>query len=183
MLPKLIMQSRKSVERVGVLIDDLLNVARLKEHQLSLNKSTFILSQLINACANPVSIGSNKHITVSGDVELEVTADEHRIDQVLTNFLSNAVKYAPDSETIEITLQKQDQYVKVMVTDHGHGIPAEKLQHLFDRYYRVDNTMQHVSGLGLGLYISAEIIQRHGGEIGANSVLGHGSTFWFTLPL
>lgn len=183
MMPKLLLQARRGVERVSVLIDDLLNVARLQQTELQLSKSTFIMSQLLNACANPIAISGSHKIQITGDLMLEVTADEHRIDQVVTNFLTNAVKYAPGSELIELTITQEQGYAKVSVIDKGPGIPQEKLKNLFDRYYRVSETGHHVSGLGLGLYISAEIIQRHGGEIGAESELGKGSTFWFSLPL
>ena len=182
MLPKLIIQSRRSAERVGALIEDLLNVGRLKQQQLSLKKHTFILSQLLNTCANPISIAGRHRIEIAGDLELEVYADEDRIDQVVTNFLSNAVKYAPESNIITLTISWLNGFVKVSVTDYGPGIPQEKLTHLFERYYRADENAQHVSGLGLGLYICKEIIERHEGHIGVDSEVGKGTTFWFTLP-
>ncbi|WP_374950033.1 ATP-binding protein [Mucilaginibacter sp.] len=183
MIPKLIFQSRRSVERVSTLIDDLLNIGRLQQDKITLNKTDFILSELINACANPVSITAKKSIRITGELELVVHADEHQIDQVITNYLTNAVKYATESKQIDVSLETAGNYVKVSVTDQGPGIPSEKLEHLFDRYYRVNDSGISTSGLGLGLYICAEIIQRHGGEIGAASELGNGSTFWFTLPL
>jgi PAS domain S-box-containing protein len=182
MLPKLIIQSRKSAERVGALIEDLLNVGRLKQQQVTLKKQKFILSQLINTCANPISIAGQHRIEIVGDLELEVYADEDRIDQVITNFLSNAVKYAPESETITITIDWLNDFVKVSVIDQGAGIPKEKLARLFERYYRADENVQHVSGLGLGLYICKEIIERHEGRIGVESEVGKGTTFWFSLP-
>lgn len=183
MIPKLIMQSRKSVERVSILVEDLLNVSRLQQSDIRLNKSNFILSQLVNAVANPISITAKHKIMITGDLELQVHADEHRIDQVLTNFLNNAVKYAPQSETIEVDIATADNAVTVSITDHGPGIPLEKQQHLFDRYYRVDQSGHQGSGLGLGLYICEEIVTRHGGSIGVTSQEGEGSTFWFKLPL
>ncbi|MVN90579.1 ATP-binding protein [Mucilaginibacter aquatilis] len=183
MMPKLIMQSRKSIQRVSTLVDDLLNVRRLQQGEMQLNKTYFILSQLLNACANPIAITGSHRISITGDLELEILADEHRIDQVVTNFINNAAKYAPDCGLISMHIEQVDGVVKVSVSDTGPGIPKSKIQHLFDRYYRVDASGFQVSGLGLGLYISAEIIKRHGGEIGADSELGQGSTFWFTLPI
>jgi two-component system sensor histidine kinase VicK len=183
MLPKLIMQSRKSIQRVSTLVEDLLNVRRLQQGEMHLNKSVFIVSQLLNACCNIITISGKHKVEITGDLEQEVYADEHRIDQVVTNFINNAVKYAPESEMISLGITKEGQMLKVSVTDKGQGIPQDKLPHLFDRYYRVDASGYQVSGLGLGLYISAEIIRKHGGEIGADSELGRGSTFWFTLPL
>jgi signal transduction histidine kinase len=183
MLPKLILQARRSIQRVSTLVEDLLNVSRLQQGEVKLNKTTFILSQLLNACCSPISIMGKHKIRITGDVELEVFADEHRIDQVVVNLVNNAVKYAPESEFIVLNIQQEGQMVKVSVADQGPGIPKEKIAHLFDRYYRVDSAGTHGSGLGLGLYISAEIIRRHGGQMGVDSELGKGSTFWFTLPI
>lgn len=183
MMPKLIMQSRKSIQRVSALVDDLLNVRRLQQGEMQLDRSHFILSQLLNACANPIAITGSHKISITGNLELEIFADEHRIDQVVTNLLSNAVKYAPDSGEIRLDIETTNSLVKVSVSDNGPGIPQDKIPHLFDRYFRVDASGFQASGLGLGLYISAEIIKKHGGEIGVSSEPGMGSTFWFTLPV
>ena len=111
-------------------------------------------------------------------------ADSQQTGQVLINFITNAIKYAPDSGQILVCSSiVSDLEIMITVTDNGPGIPQDKLDHLFKRYYRTDYNGQKFTGLGLGLYISAEIIKNHGGKIGANSQLGQGSEFWFTLPL
>lgn len=180
---KMLSQSRRSMERIKTLVDDLLNVGRVQQGELPLNKTVFTLSQLLNSCCNPISVAGKHHFHIVGDKEVRVYADEQRIDQVIVNLVNNAVKYAPNSKNISLAIEKQDDMVKVSVIDYGAGIETEKLQYLFQRYYRINATGNHTSGLGLGLYISAEIIKRHGGEIGVESTLGKGSTFWFTLPL
>jgi signal transduction histidine kinase len=114
---------------------------------------------------------------------LEVNADQQKIEQVLVNLVNNAVKYAPESAEIVIQVEEDlKDWVKVSVKDRGKGISAKNTPNLFDRYYRVNNNGNENSGLGLGLYISAEIIRRHGGEMGVISEMGQGSTFWFTVP-
>ncbi len=183
MLPKLIEQADKSMDRVNKLVDDLLNVHRMSEGQLHLNKTTFLLLDAVSACCDHIVSDNKYELLVNGDATLAVYADERRIEQVVVNFVNNAVKYAPDSLQIMLTVEKKGNMAKVSVSDKGPGIPQEKIPHLFSRYYRADYTGNQYSGLGLGLYISAEIIKRHNGKIGVNSELGQGSTFWFTLPL
>lgn len=182
MFPVLLAQSTKSMEKVSRLIDDLLNVTRLNEGQIQLNKSAFNIVTLLNACCTHVRADGKHEIIVKGDEDIEVFADENRIDQVVVNFVNNAVKYAPLSKNIYISVTKEDGITKVSVKDGGPGIPEEKRLHLFDRYYRTDYQGGQYSGLGLGLYICSEIIKRHGGNIGVNSEVGKGSSFWFTLP-
>jgi signal transduction histidine kinase len=118
-----------------------------------------------------------------GDSEVMVFADYRRIYQVMINLIGNAVKYSPQSNRVEITVFHDEENVTVSVRDFGIGINPEKLPHLFDRYYRVDAFGHQFSGLGLGLYITAEIIQRHNGKIAVDSSLGSGSNFWFSLPM
>jgi PAS domain S-box-containing protein len=182
-IPKLIMQSRRSIERVSSLVDDLLNVSRLQQTQIQLNKNTFILSQLVNTVANPIAIAGKQKVEITGDLDLQVYADEHRMDQVISNLLNNAAKYAPESEIIGVHIERDQNKAVVSITDNGPGIPQDKVAHLFDRYYRVDPSGNHASGLGLGLYICAEIVKRHGGEIGVDSEVNKGSKFWFKLPV
>lgn len=183
MLAKLVGQANKSVEKIGDLIEDLLDASRLNESQLHIIKKPFAVFQMLNGCCNHVRAAGKHELVFQGDKELQVTADEHRIDQVVVNFVNNAVKYAPDSKQIFLIVEKEGSHLKVSVKDTGPGITPEKIPHLFSKYYRAEHGGAQYSGLGLGLYISAEIIKRHGGDIGVNSELGIGSTFWFTLPL
>ncbi|WP_454802192.1 PAS domain S-box protein [Mucilaginibacter phyllosphaerae] len=183
MLIMLIEQSNRSMDKISSLIEDLLNLSRMNEGQLRLDKSTFVLSDLMNQCCNHVRAAGKHELVLQGDANLEIYADEHRIDQVIVNFVNNAVKYAPNSKQIFFNIEKTGKMAKISVTDTGPGIPPEKLEHLFERYYRTDASGYQNSGLGLGLFISAEIVRKHGGEIGVNSEWGKGSTFWFTLPL
>jgi two-component system CheB/CheR fusion protein len=159
-----------------------LNVNSMNEGQLLLNKKVFNVANMLNQCCSHVREEGSYQLNFKGDDSLQVYADEDRIEQVVVNFVNNAVKYAPESKNIELILEKMPGYVKVSVKDYGKGIPEDKKPYLFDRYYRIDNSSQY-SGLGLGLYISAEIVKRHGGAIGVDSEPGKGSTFWFTLPV
>jgi signal transduction histidine kinase len=101
----------------------------------------------------------------------------------MVNLLNNAMKYAPQSKEIIIHIEKADEMARISVSDRGPGIEPVKVPHLFDRYFRVDSEGMQFSGLGLGLYISSEIIKRHDGQIGVDTEIGKGSTFWFTVPL
>jgi len=183
MLPKLIGQANKSLDKVNTLIEDLLNASKANEGQLHLSPKTFVLSKVIDECCQHVRTEGVYKITTKGDMNVEVYADASRIDQVVINFVNNAIKYAPESNEIRISIETINNMVKVSVIDKGPGIPPEKLRYLFDRYYRVDNSGSRYAGLGLGLYICTEIIKQHHGQIGVDSVLGKGSTFWFTLPV
>lgn len=134
-----------------------------------------------DCCGNVHGEGTHK-ITVIGE-DVAINADQARIEQVLNNLVNNAVKYAPQSRDIELKLEVQPTCVKISVKDHGPGISEEQIPHLFERYWRASHDGASYSGLGLGLFICAEIVKRHGGEIGVESEIGKGTTFWFTLPL
>jgi two-component system sensor histidine kinase VicK len=113
-----------------------------------------------------------------------IFADQDKISSVISNLLSNAVKYSAKDTTIYVKCEIANNMARVSVKDEGVGIKPHDLDRLFERYYRVDDDVnQHISGFGIGLYLSAEIIQRHDGKIGVESEVGKGSTFWFTLPL
>lgn len=182
LLPRLIDQSNSSMEKISELVDELLNVTKINEGHVMLNKKKFNLADLVNESSSYVMQMGTHELVVDGDINIEIDADENRIQQVITNFINNAIKYAPHSRQLFLEIKYNTDVVKISLRDTGPGIPAAKLPYLFERYYRVDTSGAQVSGLGLGLYISADIIKRHGGEIGADSVEGSGSTFWFTLP-
>jgi len=183
MLARLIEQANKSMDKVTTLIENLLNTNKLNEGQLHLNKTSFIIAEMIADCCQHIRVAGEYSIITDGDKNLMVYADVNRIDQVVINFVNNAIKYAPASKEIHAKIEKINNVVKVSVSDKGPGIPPEKIPYLFDRYYRADSSGMQYSGLGLGLYISAEIIKKHDGKIGVDSEIGKGATFWFTLPL
>lgn len=180
---KLIDQSAKSVETMVTLIDELLNMSRMNEDQLQLEKTNFNLYDMLSKSGDHIRMEGKYDIIIKGDHNLSVFADENRIDQVVINFINNAVKYASQSKEIHINIEELKDRIKISVQDFGEGIDAKILPHLFDRYYRADHSGKSYSGLGLGLYICSEIIKKHDGEIGVESTLGEGSTFWFTLPV
>lgn len=182
LLKKLIGQANKGTEKLNSLITDLLDTNRITEGQLKINKTEFRLAEMLGECCQHIRNVSTHQVILKGDMQILVYADEQQIEQVVVNFVNNAVKYAPDSKEIIVELSRIDHGARISVTDKGPGIPPEKLPHVFDRYYRVDHSGIQFSGLGLGLYISAEIIKKHGGQIGVDSLLGSGSTFWFTIP-
>lgn len=182
MVTRLLGNANNSLDKYIILINDLLNSSKANEGQLHLNKSLFMFSRLIDNCCHYVRIQGVFEICTEGDLSVEVFADEARIEQVVVNFVNNAIKYAPASKEIRILLERLPEAVKISVIDQGPGIPAEKLPYLFGRYYRVDSKGTQYSGLGLGLYIASEIIKKHRGQIGVESEPGTGSVFWFTLP-
>jgi len=182
MAAKLVDQANRSLNKLSDLINALLNSNRLSQGRFPVHRSHFKIAELINECCQHIRTAGTHQIVLNGDRQLEINADEQLIDQVLINFVNNAVKYAPQSKEIIIEVTASDVEIKISVTDFGPGIPREKLPHIFERYYRANHISQQVSGLGLGLFISAEIIRNHGGKIGAESEEGKGSTFWFALP-
>jgi PAS domain S-box-containing protein len=171
-----------NLRKINVLVEDLLNVTRIQNGQLKLNRSWFNVSQLIDDCCEYVRAQAKHELFVTGDREVKVCADQQKIEQVLVNLVNNAVKYAPESP-ISFHIESLPQQVKIAVRDCGPGIEPASAAQIFDRFYQADNNGVQVSGLRLGLYISSEIIKQHDGEIGVQSTFGQGSTFWFTLPL
>jgi PAS domain S-box-containing protein len=133
MLPKLIVQANKSLDKVNTLIEDLLNASKANEGQLHISPKLFVLSKIIDECCQHVRTEGIYKITTKGDMNVEVYADATRIDQVVINFVNNAIKYAPESNEIRISIETINSMVKVSVIDKGPGIPPEKLRYLFDR--------------------------------------------------
>ncbi len=183
LIPSLIAQANKGLEKVSVLIEDLLDIGKFDHSKVSLNRAFFIVAELIEECLQHLKIEGIYKIKIDGDLQTTAYADKAKIEQVILNLVNNAIKYAPSSKEILITILHTEEQVKVSVRDYGDGIASDKLPYIFDRYYRAGHQDDQISGLGLGLFISAEIIKRHGGSIGVESKLGSGTTFYFTIPV
>jgi signal transduction histidine kinase len=175
----------KQIDRLTRLIKDLLDATRIAEGNLPLFLEKIDLNSFIADCIEDLQhVSPNHRILFKSDDEPFVTADKERISQVLTNLISNAVKYSPDGGDVTVSTQLTGNMVRVSVQDHGIGIPKEAQSRVFERFFRVSNVQtQHFSGMGLGLYISAEIIRRHGGSMQLSSEVGKGTTFSFKIPL
>jgi PAS domain S-box-containing protein len=174
--------AQRYVAKLTHLVEDLLNTTKIERGQLTLNKTIFTISDVIDSCCSHILLSGIYKVVYQGDHSLKVFADQFKIDQVMVNLVNNAVKYAPQSKEIFIRVEHLGHATRISVTDQGNGIEENQLEQLFDRFFRVKGQAAKASGLGLGLYICAEIIRRHGGEIGVESKVGEGATFWFTLP-
>jgi PAS domain S-box-containing protein len=179
---RLTRNAEKSAIKLGHLLTDLLNTTKIEQGQLALNRTTFPVAELAEACSNHVQQQGVYSLIVEGDQSLMVFADQYKIEQVLINLVNNAIKYAPKSLTITLKVEQIPSAIKFTIIDYGLGIEKTHQAKLFDRYFRLDRNEDSISGLGLGLYISAEIIKRHQGEIGVESEHGKGAAFWFILP-
>lgn len=177
-------KAQLQLDKLSDLIADLLDISKIESGKLKFNKQYFNLNTLLDNILEVIH-QSNPEFTIikKGHVPTEIFADEMRIEQVVVNFLTNAIKYAPGTTEVHINIAVADDRVTVAVRDFGIGIEPEQQKNVFDKFYRVEETSIHFQGLGIGLYISAEIIGRHGGTVGVNSILGEGSEFYFNIPL
>ncbi|MCC8409297.1 PAS domain S-box protein [Mucilaginibacter sp. UR6-1] len=183
-LTRFIDKASHQTQKLTNLVDDLLDVTKIQEGKMVLNYQQFNAIDMVKECIEDVKAPGIKHkLILNAKEDIIVDADRPRIEQVVHNFLTNAIKYSPLADTVVINCTLDKAMFRVEVKDFGIGIPAEKQPYLFDRFYRVQESSQQFSGLGLGLYISAEIVRRHRGKVGIESKSGEGSTFWFTIPL
>jgi PAS domain S-box-containing protein len=181
-LIKISLSANQSITKLGALVNDLLDSTKISKGQLNLNVSHFTIFKLVENCCTHIRSEGKYTLTYKGDADLTISADEQKLEQVLVNLVNNAVKYAPESKEIVVAVEELADEVRIAVIDQGNGISKDKLPLLFESYYQVKESSINMHGLGLGLYISAEIIRKHGGEIGVESQIGKGSTFWFTIP-
>lgn len=181
---KTLLSIKNQTERLQELVSDLLDVSRIQTGKLHFNKEPFRLDALISETAEVLQGTTKQTISFNKSVKIEVNADRFRIYQVLTNLITNAIKYSPDGKKIIIQLKKADKRVMVSVKDQGIGISKEQQKKIFDRLYQVTDAKEKTfPGLGMGLYISKEIVVRHKGRIWVEGGKGQGSTFFFTLPI
>jgi PAS domain S-box-containing protein len=173
------------INKLTSLIQDLLDVTKIEGGKLQFTDSIFSLDDLVDEVIEEVQRTTDSHqIMRKGKSLGTLVGDRERTGQVIMNFLTNAVKYSPHADKILVHLNRKKTLVQLAVEDFGVGIPKEDLKHIFTRFYRVSSPAHNtVPGIGLGLYISSEIIQRQGGKIWVESVQGKGSKFCFSLPI
>lgn len=173
------------LNKLTSLITDLLDVTKIEQGKLLFKKERFDFNQLLNEVTEEIQRTATKHqVLLELDRTVIVRGDRDRIGQVITNFLTNAIKYSPKRDQVVVRTRVDQDELVLSVQDFGLGLSKEDQKRVFERFYRVgESGHETYPGLGLGLYISAEIIQRHNGKIWTESEKGNGSTFYFTLPL
>jgi signal transduction histidine kinase len=184
LLPEYLARTEQQFERLTRLVDDLLNVARISHHQIQMHTECVDLKEVIDETVNAQS-DAIKHLgsTVEIDIDPEIKGqwDRHHVQQIMSNLLSNAVKYGEGSP-VKIAAHRKDNLAEVSVNDQGMGISKVDQDRIFDRFERAVDA-RNISGFGLGLFITRELIDLHGGEIEVDSDPGRGTTFKVTLPL
>jgi PAS domain S-box-containing protein len=178
-------KANTQVKRMSTMINGFLNISRLESGKILIEKSYFNIQELVGEIAEEMKLSVNSHrIGLEQCAPTEVYADRDKINSVISNLISNAVKYSAKDTTIQISCKVTQKEIVVSVSDEGIGIKPSDAGKIFDRYYRVESSnTRHISGFGIGLYLSAEIVERHGGKIWLESEPDKGSTFYFSLPL
>ncbi|MCP3100989.1 PAS domain-containing protein [Myxococcus sp. K15C18031901] len=184
--PATLHHARQHLQRITTLINDLLDASRIEAGRLALHPEATRLDRLVEGVVQSMDAQRGDHVLryAPPSHSVQVFADPYRLEQVVNNLVDNALKYSPDGGTIDVTLEVQGGMALLSVKDPGIGIPEEQQRLLFDRYFRAHNvSSRSYGGLGLGLYISRDIVERHGGRIWVESAVGHGSTFHVALPV
>jgi PAS domain S-box-containing protein len=174
----------KQVNKLSALITNLLDVSKIQAGKLALVPTLFDMATLIEEMSSNLQETTKNHQIIFNNhhEKLMVNADRERIEQVLINIIGNAIKYTPESSEIIIDATKKENDILVDIRDTGIGIPQKDIDNIFLRFYRVSGSASSFSGSGVGLYISSEIIKSHGGKIWAESEIGKGSVFHFSIP-
>jgi PAS domain S-box-containing protein len=180
----LLTRMEAQVERLTKLIDELLDVSKIQAGRVAYEEETVDLAVLLQETVELLQASSPAHtLLVTGTPHAWIMGDKDHLSQMLTNLITNAIKYSPQATKVDLSLTASRTTVTLRVRDYGIGIPKAYQKHIFDRFYRAPERQQEFSGLGLGLYITHEIVKRHGGEITLESEEGKGSTFIVSLPL
>ncbi len=175
----------KQLNKLTELIYDLLNISKIQAGRMEFKEQVFDFDKAIHEVVDVLQQSSDKHkLVIKGKTGKKVCGDEERIGQVVNNLISNAIKYSPKADRVLITLTATNGMVGLSVEDFGIGMSSEHLGKIFERFYRVyDTTDKTFPGLGIGLYIASEIVNRHKGTFKVVSMQGKGSKFCFSLPV
>ncbi len=170
--------------KLNDLITDLLDVSKIQSGKLEIRKQHFDFDQMVTGVVESFQASTKTHtITLTGNSRSQCMGDDHRLEQVVSNLLTNAIKYSPQGKEVQVHIGRVNKYLKVLVTDMGVGVAKKDHKDIFERFFRVDEIQKSFPGLGVGLYVCDQIIKQHGGTLWVESELGSGSTFSFTVPI
>ncbi|WP_129717607.1 PAS domain S-box protein [Pedobacter sp. SYP-B3415] len=176
-------KAMNQVRKLNAMITDLFDISKIQAGKLQLNYTTFEFFAFLNEIVESLRTSGMQHeVRVIEHPEFTIQADKLRLEQVISNLLTNAAKYSPDLQPIEVSIALNED-LTVHVRDRGLGMELEHMDNIFNQFYRIETVPRNISGLGLGLFISKEIVERHHGSIWVQSVKGEGSVFSFRIPL
>lgn len=182
-LKKYLDRTNEYIQKLQRLISDLLDVSKIHAGKLAMNIEEVDVDEWVDEIVENIQETTSEiAIEVKGKTHAKIFGDRYRLEQVMTNLLTNAVKYSPHADKVLVTVSKKDNGIQISIQDFGMGIPSQELSKVFQRFYRIEKQTQHISGLGIGLYLSHEIVERHGGRMWVESNLKKGSTFSFWVP-
>ncbi len=181
---KFVSSAGTHILRLEKLINDLLDVSKIKAGKVAYTMFQFWFNDVLNDCVEVMQLTTKTHkIIIEKSTPVLLFGDSLRLEQVINNLLSNAVKYSPAASRILVKSEREGNNLLVSIKDFGIGIAAENREKLFERFYRVENNSSKYQGLGIGLYLSFDIIKRHNGSIWVESEPDQGTTFYFKLPV
>lgn len=185
--PSFLMVTQTETQRMIRLVNDLLQLSKMDSRDYDLNREIVNFNLFFNRIIDRFELSKSQNVTFQRmlpDTPYYVDIDTDKLTQVIDNIISNALKYSPDGGNIRFGIAVKDEWLQVMISDDGMGIPSENVNRIFDRFYRVDRARaRSMGGTGLGLAIAREMIEAHGGKIWAESEEGHGTTIFFTLEI
>jgi len=177
-------KANQAIERLNLFVTELLDVSKIQNGKLDYNISTFDFNEMVNEAIENIQLTAKNHrLQKIGNSLHQIKGDKYRLQQVMINLLTNAVKYSPNADKVIIQVEEQHGNIQVSVQDFGVGMLSQHLEKVFERYYRVQEHAVHFQGLGIGLHISRNIILRHEGKMWVESEPNKGSIFHFTLPI
>jgi signal transduction histidine kinase/FixJ family two-component response regulator len=177
-------RSLMQVNKLDNLINDLLDISKIESGKLKFEMQELDFEKLLNTTIDALhQIHPEYNFVRKGKATIKINANDIRLEQVIINFINNAIRYAPESKEIHIITEIKNNQLYFAIKDFGIGISQENLQNVFTKFFRVTEVGAPIQGLGIGLYICAEILKRHNAEFGVESESGKGSTFYFSIPV
>jgi len=179
----MLVRMNDQVQRLNYIVKDLLDVTRIEGNQIMLRKDEFNFSELITQTVEELQRNTETHhIVIESNQQIILHADKERTSQVLINLLSNAIAYSPNGSDIIVSACQENEKIICSVKDFGRGIHKDKQTKIFERFYRATDKSKYNAGLGLGLYISSQIMKRQDGKLWVESEPDKGATFYFSFP-
>lgn len=182
-LAEIIQKTDIQLDRLNKLMIELLEVSKIQSGKLDVHHKKFDFSKMVQEAIEQLQFNTDQHqIFLTAAHNIIYNGDETKLYQVVANLISNAIKYSPQANRVDVHLTEVNGHIKFSVTDYGLGIASEDQKKIFERFYRVSDIKQKIAGMGIGLYICQEIIKQHHGELWVDSKVVQGSTFSFILP-